>query len=425
MSNLEATAALKVDGDGEPNRYRVIAVDDDRSMRYVVRRSLESDACTVETAEDYTSAMALLATRQYDVMVTDVDMPGGSGIELLAHCRKNLPNLQVILITGRPQLNDAVDTMRQGAYDYLAKPFQPQKLKSTVEAALERGRQNQLVLTQVLDLGNQLSRDLKIIRTLGKGSMGTVLLAEAGGEYYALKVLHSWQLDQGSGRPRQRFEREAKILSEIDHPNVVKIFDFKLDSEVESPHILMEYVEGETLRYIVNATGYDLLRKLKIIRQIASALSAVHAHGIVHRDIKPSNVLVTAADGVKLTDFGIARVASSTLTGTGEIVGSPAYMSPEVFITDDVDYRADIFSLGVLSYELITNTKPFWAETLSRLIKVISSQPVPDPRHKGLELPDSVANLLTHMLEKSPDDRYQSADELVRAIDAIITELEA
>jgi len=235
MKELDETAIQVEDDTPSSPSCRVLVVDDERSMRYVAQRSLASDTCAVDTADDYGAAMDLLAQNRYDVMVTDVDMPGGSGIELLAHCRKALPHLEVILITGRPQLNDAVDTMRQGAYDYLAKPFEPQKLRDTVEAALDRGRQNQLVLTQTLTLGVQTSRDLKIIRTLGKGSMGTVLLAETGGTYYALKVLHSWHNEQESEQPRKRFEREAHVLAQIDHPNVVKIHDFQLDSRSNRP----------------------------------------------------------------------------------------------------------------------------------------------------------------------------------------------
>ena len=404
----------------EADTARILVVDDEPSVLYVVERSLSSAGYEVHTASSYPEALQTLSQHACHLLITDVNLVGHSGIDLLNHCRKEHPDMEVILITGRPVLNDAVETIRRGAYDYLAKPIEPAKIRESAAFALDRQQVNMASLTQTRVLGEQLSLGLRIVRTLGSGNMGLVALAEKDGQYYALKMLQFWREDASNARNLARFAREAEILAKIDHPNVVKIYDYRLDSDAEMPFILMEYVDGEPLTYFLTAGEITLAQKFMVIRQIADALQAVHRQGVIHRDIKPSNVMVTSDLHVKLTDFGVARLTVSSLTNTGDLLGTPVYMAPETYRGEELDARADLFSLGVLSYELFAGSRPFMGRSLTEVVRAVCFEPTPDPAETVPGWPNMATPFLMKLLEKERDDRYGSATDVVAAVDEIL-----
>ena len=240
------------------------------------------------------------------------------------------------------------------------------------------------------------------------------------GKRFAMKTLRD---DLASDRVvAARFVQEARAMAALDHPNVVAIIDFgELDGGI--PYFVMELLEGESLATLIRREGALGARRARgIVRQIASALTVAHAAGIVHRDLKPDNVHVGPGDAVKILDFGIAKVlGASRLTRTGMIFGTPHYISPEQASGDAVDHRADLYSLGVLSYELLTGRVPFEADSfMGVLTQHLYSEPIPPSRLRSSD--ESLGELepvVLRCLEKSPDARFSSAAELIAALDSL------
>ncbi|MEJ5251226.1 MAG: serine/threonine protein kinase [Chthonomonadetes bacterium] len=249
----------------------------------------------------------------------------------------------------------------------------------------------------------------RIVRQLGVGGMAHVYEAqdELIGRTVALKVLVLPSIISESERLDmvRRFEREARSAGKLSHPNIVTIYE--VGSANGMHYIAMEFMHGKTAREVLNEEGkIPPDRVLNIVKQVASALDYAHARGVVHRDVKPDNIALLEDGIVKLTDFGIARLANDLVrTQAGIMVGSPAYMSPEQIVGDEVDGRSDVFSLGVTTYELLTGSKPFEASTITAVMhKIIYEQPAP-----AEDLSPAVERVLRKALEKEPAKRYQSA----------------
>src|ERR687884_1410549 len=251
----------------------------------------------------------------------------------------------------------------------------------------------------------------KIVRKLGAGGMANVYLAEDEelGRRVAIKVL-----DEKHANDEQfveRFRREAKNAASLSHPNIVSIYD---RGEAEGTYyIAMEYLEGRSLKELIVARGpAPVTVAVEYARQILSALRFAHRHGIVHRDIKPHNALVDAEGRVKVTDFGIARAGTSQMTEAGSVVGTAQYLSPEQARGAGVDQRSDVYSLGIVLYELLTGTVPFNGDTPVEIaMKHLSMLPEP-PSAKRPEIPRDLDLIVMRALAKDPDDRYQSAEEM-------------
>ncbi len=219
----------------------------------------------------------------------------------------------------------------------------------------------------------------------------------------------------------KRFEREGKILAQLDDPGVVKIFDFGKEQDIA--FIVSEFVEGKSLAEFLTISqlpqgGLEIELALRIIKEIAKILARVHKRGILHRDIKPSNIIIKEDGSIKLIDFGLAQTLSlENITLAGEVIGTPAYMSPEQISGKPIDFRSDIFSLGVVAYELLTGKNPFVADTLTGVLnKVLNHKP-------KLTFSTPVADLIGKMLEKNPEKRFDSCETIVKTIDPIITKL--
>jgi eukaryotic-like serine/threonine-protein kinase len=272
----------------------------------------------------------------------------------------------------------------------------------------------------------------RIVQLLGRGGMGDVYLAEDSrlGRQVALKVL-SASLHADTGR-RDRFEREARAVAALNHPNIVTLHS--IDQVDGTPFLTMEYVEGRPLGDLIPSTGLPLDRLLALAIPLADAVGAAHHRGILHRDLKPANVMVTPDGRVKVLDFGLAKLQGETgpaadalptqeLTGEGRIVGTVAYMSPEQAEGKTVDQRSDVFSLGVLLYELATGQRPFTGDTsLSVLSAILKDTPRPMAELRA-DLPRDFTRIVSRALNKDPEARYQSAKDLRNDLQAVRDDL--
>lgn len=254
----------------------------------------------------------------------------------------------------------------------------------------------------------------QIVSQLGRGAMGTVYQAldPAIERTVAIKTLNPDLSDENMGEVKERFLREAKSAGRLNHPNVVTIYDVGETGGVA--YIAMEYLEGRSLRQALDAGAPLTLNAIcDIAAQIADALDYAQRLGIVHRDVKPANIMLSPAGLAKLTDFGIAYMPSSSMTQTGTMLGSPKYMSPEQVLGQAVDGRADIFSLGVVLYEMLARTTPFELPDITTftLMQRIVTAPAPRVSELGMDIPAAFDAILARALAKRPEDRFQRAIE--------------
>ncbi|MDY7092503.1 MAG: serine/threonine-protein kinase, partial [Acidobacteriota bacterium] len=257
----------------------------------------------------------------------------------------------------------------------------------------------------------------EVMEELGKGSMGVVYLARDPliGRLVALKTFHATHnvADDELEQFQARFLREAQSCGILNHPNIVTIHDIVVPADGGDVFIAMEYVRGTNLKQLLHRSGQPALEfTSEIIGQIASALDYAHSKGVVHRDIKPANILLTADNEVKITDFGIALLNTSNLTQAGQMLGTPNYMAPEQVRGEEVGHHADIFSLGVVLYEMLTRRKPFPGDNLTAVTyRIVNEAFEPPERYIGALLP-GLRSVLERAMAKAPSDRYQRAGEL-------------
>jgi serine/threonine-protein kinase len=244
----------------------------------------------------------------------------------------------------------------------------------------------------------------RVIERIGKGAMGMVYAAddETMGRRVAIKVMMA-DLEE-EPETRERFYREAKVTGQLIHPNIVTVFD--LGEDHGRPYIVMELLQGTPLgEHLQRPDARTLDAKLDLMMQICDGLHAAHEKSVIHRDVKPSNLFVQPDGTLKILDFGIARLATSTLTASGFLVGTPEYMSPEQAIGTLVDERSDVFSAASVFYFMVTGRAPFGQTDLPKvLIAVMHSPPAAITEH---EAPESLSRVLMKALNKNPDQRYQ------------------
>jgi eukaryotic-like serine/threonine-protein kinase len=257
----------------------------------------------------------------------------------------------------------------------------------------------------------------EIVGELGRGAMGVVYKAvdPVIGRTVAVKTIRLSEEGTGLSRPEllTRFQTEARAAGLLTHPNIVVVFD--AGEEDGLYYITMELVEGKSLQALLDdGHGFPLPRTLRIMDQTCSALQFAHERNVIHRDIKPANLMLTADDTVKVTDFGTAKILQfGTIQQTAHVMGTPSYMSPEQVKGRAVDGRSDIFSLGVMLYEMVTGEKPFPGQNITTVIyKIVNEDPVP-PRQINPSIHPGISAVVMRALEKEPDQRYQSCREML------------
>ena len=256
----------------------------------------------------------------------------------------------------------------------------------------------------------------EIVAEIGKGAMGTVYKAldPLLDRTVALKTISMAANDPEMAEYEARFYQEAKAAGSLNHPNIVTIHDVGKAGDVV--YMAMEYIEGVELRTLIGE-GQPLRvpQALSIAAQVAEGLAFAHQRGVVHRDIKPANIMVVANGPVKITDFGIARMrGAGDLTQTGMLLGSPKYMSPEQVIGKRADHRSDLFSLGVILYEMLCGAAPFNGENVTALMYQIVNFVPPAPSSVNAAVPEVLDLIVAKMLAKPLEERYADAAELAR-----------
>jgi serine/threonine-protein kinase len=268
----------------------------------------------------------------------------------------------------------------------------------------------------------------EIMKELGRGAMGIVYLGKDPkiNRQVAIKTLRFEDevSEEQMKTTKNRFFREAESAGNLTHPNIIRIFDAGEDQEVA--YIAMELLDGHDLKTNCEKPNlFSVRRVVGVITQIAEALDYAHKQGVVHRDIKPANIMLLKDGTLRITDFGIARIQANSKTATGAVLGTPAYMSPEQINGGKVDGRADIFSLGVMFFELLTGEKPFQADTIAALLYRIANVEHPNPREYNSTIPQSIVKVLNRALAKDLDKRYQTAGEMAVDLRACQKDLDA
>lgn len=254
-----------------------------------------------------------------------------------------------------------------------------------------------------------------IVEEIGQGAMGVVYKAVDPliDRTVAIKTINLDLSKEELANFEKRFQREVQSAGKLNHPNIVTVYDVGRTEGVA--YMAMEFLEGKELREILDSGVVLPVEKVvHIATQVAEGLGFAHEHGIVHRDVKPSNVMVLKNGLVKITDFGIAQMSSATRTISGMVMGSPKYMSPEQVVGQAVDGRSDIFSLGVMLYEMLTGKTPFAGDNISAIMyQILNDEPIP-PKTFNQGIPEAVNFIVLKALAKHPDKRYQNAKEMAR-----------
>ena len=422
---------------------KLLVIEDELHIRKMLTRTLRCEGFDVAAAENGRIGVQMALEDPPDLIISDVMMPelDGYGVIKALQEEKRTAAIPFIFLTALADQQSLRLGMRLGADDYLVKPVDLKELLSAIQTRLARHSvvqqwRNDLHLSTARLSGggkraaagavaaqpacaDRIIGNYRLLKTIGEGAWGIVFLCESlsDGQRYAMKILKLNFLEDISREVIvRRFANEAKAASQLKHPNIVNFIEFgyQLIGNVQSPYIVMEYFPGYSLSWwLDNGVVWDFRRKVAVILQVACALAAVHAKNIIHRDIKPGNILVDENFNVKITDFGICHLPCSDLTITTNILGTPCYLSPEYLATGKADQLADIYSLGVVAYELLLGVRPFTGNNLSSLMSMIQEKLPPEPLKLRPDFPLALQNILAKMLKKKPQWRYQTISALV------------
>ena len=357
-----------------------------------------------------------------DAMVRDLDSRNGILVNGAKTKEARLRHGDVVQI-GHLQVKfvDEVGPVHRCAAAAARRPHAATRiLDAPTVVASRRGDEEALAMTTQASMPDKIGR-YQILERVGKGGMGVLYRGHDPvlDREVAVKVMLA-DFSDDTEQMRPRFYREAKSAAKLQHRNIVTVFEFA--EENNQPHIVMEFLRGSPLSSrMEEQPPLTLDDKLDIVTQLCSGLGYAHKEGIVHRDVKPANVFILQDGTVKLLDFGIAKLATSTLTRQGDVVGSAPYMSPEQIAgAQDLDGRSDVWSTGVLLYELLTGRKPFDGEGLTTVIAgILREQPPPIEQLRARACRQQLLDCVAKALEKDRDRRYQTAEELGRELQLI------
>jgi len=430
----------------DEGEYKILFVDDDDVVLEVAENLLGDLPYTFMATSSPAKAIQILTLWEVAVLLCDLNMPEIDGIEVLAKAREANPDIVSILVTGMADQDATIRAVNEGEiWKFIAKPWKPDELVALVKEGVERYARGRRSHTKLKILAHNMtarhrgkekvrlkgkapvmflkkpklqlrSRDkeeiipgtrYKIEEVIGAGGTGTVYKAYDTllGMPVAIKVL-SPKLAKDK-EAITTLKEEARIAMQLSHRHIVRLHN--LQTAGTSYFLVMEYVEGQTLRQVIQAyTKLPLDSVVQIVEVCADALSYAHRHGIVHKDLKPENLLLTEDGVLKIIDFGIAGLVNAQRAG-GAIVGTPAYMSPEQIEGAALDARTDVFSMGVIVYEMLTGCLPFRRNVTLEGIQEASGPASP------ADLPGAIMEAVAKAMALSVDERWPSVDDFSHA----------
>lgn len=409
-------------------RKTILVVDDAEDIHDLIEARLGA-AYQILHAYDGEGAFDMAWNQAPDLILLDLDLDGESGLDLCARVRATtrLSYTPIIFLTGDAKIDTKVEAFNAGAVDYVTKPFDAAELRARVGAAL---RTAQRPARHMVDSGEVpktlLSGRYEIRDKLGSGGFGSVYQAydTTTEKLVAIKLLHPQFTHDRDIVSRLR--REAQAAHIARHPHVVRVIEVGTDTS-GGPYIVQELLRGMTLAQRIASTGaLGVERALTILTPIIDAVAVAHRQGVVHRDLKPENIFLVESDPEgevtpKILDFGISKLAHKPgqhpLTSAGVVLGTPGYISPEQISGDGaVEATTDVWSLGVILYEVISGQRPFVADPPWKLFMVtLSAKPKP-LRDLVPSAPEALERILRRCLQREPAARYPSASELAVAL---------
>ncbi len=405
---------------------RVLIIDDDAEFRRLLRQHLMTawpEAVIGERDPVRDGALAPEFTAAaFDVVILDDDPPGRDGYATLRDYTARALFPPVIMLVPEVTPESMRKALQNGAEHLVSKTKidHRQFIGLIVESARKRKRLLSFFkgtpdAARIYRFGDVIIKGERYIRMIQPGRLCTVYLAESerAGDLVVLKVFRVVPDVKEGSLSFERFLREYEVVAKVSHPNVVRIYDLGIADD--HAYIAMEYFPAGDLRQRMKQP-LSAAQALVYLRQMASALEAIHAVGVLHRDLKPGNVMLRGDGSIALIDFGLAkqRELEADITATGEIFGTPYYMSPEQGHGHGCDERSDLYSLGVMFFELLTGQRPYLGRTPMEVIYKHAQSPVP-------MLPPVSARLqplIERLMAKTPDNRFQSATALLGAIDS-------
>ena len=416
------------------NPFTVLIVDDNPVNRELWSLYLASEGHEVETAADGEEALRLLDEAPVDLVLLDVMLPGLDGFEVLEKLRRERTpeELPVVMATAKDKSEDIVRGFELGANDYVTKPIHLDVLLARVTSQLRSrvpARESvspDLRSVSVVPAGTVLEGKFEVEGLIGQGSCGAVYRATHLGlrRPVALKLLTS----AAGVASAERLKREGISVCRLEHPNAVEVLDLCVTDGI--PFLVMELLEGHSLDEELDREGTLTPRRCaEILLPTCEVLAEAHRQGIIHRDVKPQNIYLhqgRRGEVVKVLDFGIARMLGESvlhqrLTIEGSLVGTPAYMAPERLADAPYDGGADVYSLGVMLYEMLAGRRPFSSVDLLELIRMHLHQPPQPLGELCPDLPRGIDAAVLRALTKDPVSR-PSAEELARSFRAALDE---
>lgn len=448
-------------------RARVLVVDDDEGMLALVSAALRPLGLRVETTDNGSSALARLAAAKFDLVVSDLSMPGVDGGEVLEVMRARGDRTPVLFLSAEGTVPAVVRIMKCGACGFLQKPVELKELKREVLAALRAAVERPELPTARLPHNTDVDLDVRVdvprastptlarprdteaptgrfrrssaedrvtpdgpdgalVARLGRyvigpevavGGMGRVHRGydPTLGRTVAVKILTQPRSPALRDELLLRFRSERVALAKLRHPHIVALYDCGVDPATELPSLVMEPVEGRSLGDLLGRDGpLDLDLGLRLSVQLARALAYAHGQGVVHRDVKPDNVIVGPDEHAWLIDFGLARLENLSLTAARVLVGTPSYVAPETVAGRPLDWRADQFSLATTMIEMLTGKNVFRGDSLTETLGLVAFETTPALEELGLlGAPPLLSSTLLRMHAKEPSARFQDERELL------------
>jgi CheY-like chemotaxis protein len=413
-----------VAGEKETPR-RVTVVDDDGVCLAMMSRSLRKRGFHVCAYGDPRVALDRLALDLPQAVITDMRMPHMSGLEVVREVRSRLGDQAppILVVSSDDEEQALEDAFRLGADDYLLKPINEVELAVKLEKALRPTSTEVQTPGAVLPTIPEMIGSWTLLDCIGRGGTACVFTAVKQGtsERCALKVV--WPHLTGSTETLLRFRREIDTLSHLEHPRLVRFLESGRHEDFY--YYVMSYVPGGTLRARIRKRGPQTPSEaLRVVHEVCDPLGYLHGEDLAHRDVKPGNIFFDAHDEVILGDFGLAkRLLDKGITLSEEFVGTPLYLAPEVFRSDQFDHTVDLYALGVCAYEMLLGRPPLEESDSMRLIGRIMNEGLPRLSQAIPDLPTPALDVLERLLASSPADRFQTAAEVQAAAEAARAEL--